>query len=55
MDKVLDIIEDCEIEYKNINLKPFSKEIKVFGWQKEYDHILQEGVCKYLFCKKRIC
>jgi len=34
---------------KNINLKPFSKEIKVFGWQKQYTHILQEGVCKYLF------
>ena len=34
---------------KNINLKPFSKQIKVFGWQKEYDHILKEGVCKYLF------
>lgn len=34
---------------KNINLTPFKKEIKVFGWQKEYNHILKEGVCKYLF------
>lgn len=34
---------------KNMNFNPFTKEIKVFGWQKEYLHQLKEGVCKYLF------
>ena len=34
---------------KNMNFEPFTKEIKVFGWQKEYLHQLKEGVCKYLF------
>lgn len=33
----------------NINLKPFSKNIHVYGWQNEYDHLLVASVSKYLF------
>ena len=34
---------------QNINLKPRVDKIHVFGWQNEYDHMLTESVCKYLF------
>ena len=33
----------------SINIKPFSKEVHVYGWQKEYDHLLVASVSKYLF------
>lgn len=34
---------------KSINEKAFSKNIHVYGWQKEYDHELVSSVSKYLF------
>lgn len=43
MKKAIDFIN------QNIDLKPFNKQIHVYGWQKEYDHLLVSSICKYLF------
>ena len=34
---------------ENINQSPFSKKIRVYGWQHEYDYLLTSSVSKYLF------
>ncbi len=34
---------------ESINQLPFKKEIKVYGWQNDFDHTLIQSVCKYLF------
>ena len=43
MNKAIKLIKD------SINQKPFAKEIKVYGWQNEYNHNLVQSACKYLF------
>lgn len=43
MKKAIEFIE------KNISINPLIKQIKVYGWQNEYDHLLIGSVCKYLF------
>lgn len=42
MNKVLSLFENSEI-------KPFSKDINVYGWQKEYKHHLISSAVPYLF------
>ena len=34
---------------ESINKKPFEKQIRVFGWQDEFDHNLIQSVSSYLF------
>ncbi len=34
---------------ENINARPFTKEITVYGWQNNYKHQLNQSVCNYLF------
>ena len=43
MERVVEFIKEM------VNLKPETKKIHVYGWQKEYDHILIPSVAKYLF------
>lgn len=43
MQKAIDFINNT------INNKPIVKKIHVYGWQKEYDHLLISSVAKYLF------
>ena len=43
MNKVLDFFK------QNADNKVLSKQIRVYGWQFEFDHLLTTSVCKYLF------
>lgn len=43
MNKAIDFINEI------INLKPFKQNIRVYGWQNEYDHLLIQSVAKLLF------
>ena len=42
MNKAIDFINEV------INLKPFKQNIRVYGWQNEYDHLLIQSVAKLL-------
>lgn len=43
MNKVLQFFKDNEVK------TPIVKNIRVYGWKFEYDHLLVSSVCKYLF------
>jgi hypothetical protein len=43
MEKAIEFIK------QNINLKPFEKNITVYGWQSNYEHHVIQSVSKFLF------